>query len=123
MNLPLKYGALCPSKPGAEIVLFVTEQPLEPGDYVLPGRRGPEAKVYIAESVPALIMSIHAEIESSQAAGQASLRLAHMNDDDAQRLAERLTDGLIRRLSEDNDIWEQEPGWLSRLQPAGGQTE
>ena len=113
----MRCGALTPGDGSTAIEFFVTERPLAPGAYIL-GADQQTANVFVAESVAGLILQIEPVIERIEREGQKSLGFAAMDSDDLERLADRLADGLIRRLSEDAAIWREEPKWLDQLRPA-----
>ena len=114
------YGVYRPNRPDGDLTFFITERGFAPGAYQRLGPPAVAGRVYIAESVPALIMGVQAEIEAVEAEGQARLRFGFIDDAEAARLADKLTAGLIRRLSEDDGIWEQDPDWLVGLEPIAG---
>lgn len=112
----MKYGAYTPRRADAGIEFFVTERALDAGAYRRGKTKGP-ADVFVADSVPALIMQVQPEIARFQREGQKDLSapsLAGMGED---RMADKLTDGLIRRLSTDRNAWIEEPDWLDELHP------
>lgn len=110
----MRYGALTPRDQETAIEFFVTERPLAPGAYIL-GQGEQSPNVFIAESPAALIMRIAPTLERIQRAGQEALGFAAMDPGRREHMAERLTDGLIRRLSEDEAAWREEPDWLDKL--------
>lgn len=109
----IRYGALLPTGDDREIRFFRTSREIDSGAYA--GREG--ERVRIAESSAALLMAIYPEIERMQRRGQDDLRSPGLEPEAGDRIAERLTDELARRLAEDDGMWEDEPPWLDDIRP------
>ena len=112
----LRYGAYQKHPPDGDILWFRTGESIEAGAYV--HGHGATPNVHIEESVAALIMRISPTIGAVEASGQEALASEGMDAAARQRVASRLTDELIGRLSSDDSIWIDEPRWIHRLRPA-----
>ena len=109
----IRYGALLPSGDDREIRFFRTSREIEAGTYA--GREG--ERIQIAEISAALLMAIYPDIERMQRRGQDDLRSPGLEAEAGDRMAQRLTDELARRLAEDDGVWEDEPSWLDDVRP------
>lgn len=114
----LRYGALLPEDESGEIRFFRTSRALDAGSYRAPGEGA--RRVEIADSTAALLMAIGPRIREMERRAQQELRSPGLEEEALDRLAERMTDNLARRLAEDDGIWEDEPPWLDRLRPLPG---
>jgi len=113
----MKYGAYYNSL-DEDIVWFRTARPLETGFYHRHARRDESPDVYIAASVPELIMKVYPWIHKEEAAFQQQVSSPGLNAEDKSRISEKLTDQLIQRLDPDDDtVWVDEPHWVKHLQP------
>ncbi|MBL0714502.1 MAG: hypothetical protein JJV98_12460 [Desulfosarcina sp.] len=103
-----------------DIVWFRTSRPLETGFYHRRTHHDDPPDVYIAESVPALIMQVYPWIHEEQAAFQHQAGSPGLNAEVKDRISEKLTGQLVQRLDPDDDTaWVDEPRWVKHLQPDG----
>jgi hypothetical protein len=98
----------------SDLIWFSSERPLQSGDYTLVTTPGGGADVYVAESIPALVLRVGPLVQELEQAYQRSLDVPTKAQ---QRTAADLLDGLIARLNETSDIWVSEPPWLDDLRP------
>ena len=113
----MKYGAYYRSRK-QEIVWFRTSRPMEKGFYHRHTHRNHPPDVYIAESVPELIMKAYPWIRAEQAAFQDQADSPGLNAEDKSRISDHLTDQLVQRLDPDDDTaWVDDPHWVKHLQP------
>jgi len=95
-----------------DLVWFSSERRLQPGDYRLDTSRDGRADVYVAESIPALVLRVGPLVQELEQADARSLDVPWQAQ---QRIAADLLDGLTARLNETSDIWVSEPAWLDNL--------
>ena len=114
----LRYGAYQAHPPEGDITWFTTEIDLVAGNYI--HGHGSEANVFLDDSIPALIMRVYPEISTLEQAAQSELAASDMNVADREDMADRLTDGLVQRLTSDDSIWGKAPHWLHCVQLADG---
>lgn len=114
--MPL-YGLYIQDVASGDLVWFTTEKSLQPGAYRL-GRKQPDAPdVYIAESIPALILQVGPRIDEVEKRAQSATSVSGMPAEAQKRAAAEMTDGLIEQLTKTSSIWESEPRWLGQLRP------
>ncbi|HKC96255.1 MAG TPA: hypothetical protein VKB81_19760 [Nitrospira sp.] len=113
----MRYGA-CYKSPDEDILWFRTGRPLATGFYRRHTRPGKPPDVYIAESVPELIMKVYPWIHKEEAAFQDQVQIPGSDAQNKNRLSDRLTDQLVQRLDPHDDaVWVDEPDWVNYLQP------
>ena len=113
----MQYGAYYNNR-DEDIVWFRTSRSIETGFYHRHTRRAEPPDVYIAESVPALIMKVNSWIHEEEAAFQQQVSSPGLNTEDKSRMSEKLTDQLVQRLDPDDDtVWVDEPYWVKHLKP------
>ena len=111
------YGAYYKSR-DEDIVWFRTRRPMGTGFYHRHIRSSEPPDVYIAESVPALIMKVYPWIQAEEAAFQQPANGTGLNSEDKDRISEKLTDQLVLRLDPKYDtVWVDEPHWVKHLKP------
>ena len=101
----------------ADFEWFRTEEALEPGSYVL-GRHAAEPNVYVAASIPGLVMMVEPIIQKAEDEGRDSLASPGISAEDRRRLEEKHTEGLLGQLTETSSIWKTNPKWVRELKPA-----
>ena len=111
----MKYGAYY-NRHDDDIVWFRTARPLEVGFY----RRHTHSKeppdVYIANSVPELIMKVYPWIHAEEASFQNQVGHPGENAEEQSRISEKMTDQLVQRLDPNDDTaWVDEPHWVKLL--------
>lgn len=116
----MKFGAYNDIRKGV-IVWFRTTRSLEAGFYRRNSRRGDPPDVYVAESVPELILKVYPWIRETEAAFQKAvgrLEAETSHDRDSERVSDQMADQLVRRLDPNDDrIWTDDPRWIKHLQP------
>ena len=113
----MRYGAYYRSR-RQDIVWFRTSRSMETGFYRRHTHRDEPPDVYIAESVPALIMKAYPWIQEVEAAFQQRASSPGLDVEEKNRISNQLTDQLIQRLDPDDDtVWVDEPHWVKHLQP------
>jgi hypothetical protein len=113
----MKYGAYYRSR-RQDIVWFRTRRPMETGFYHRHAHRDEPPDVYIAESVPALIMKVSPWIGEEETTFQQQVSNSGLNAEEKCRVSEKLTDQLVQRLDPNDDtVWVDEPRWVKHLCP------
>ena len=97
-------------------VWFSTDQSIAVGSYCL-GVNRKSANVFVAKSIPALILQVGPIIDEAEARAQSLLSPTGTSATVEKQLAAEMTRGLMERLNETSSIWESNPKWLNRLQP------
>ena len=111
----MKYGAYYDSR-RQEIAWFRTSRPMETGFYHRHSHRNEPPDVYIAESVPDLLMKVYPWIQDEEAVLQKQASSPGMKAEDKGRISAELTDQLVQRLDPDDDtVWVDEPHWVKHL--------
>lgn len=112
-----KYGAYYRNRK-KEIVWFRTRRPLETGFYQRHTHFKGSPDVYIAESVPALIMKVYPWIQEAEKVFQQQASSPGLNDEEKGRISENMTDRLVQHLDPNADnVWIDEPHWVKHLKP------
>lgn len=111
------YGLRIGDLASGDLVWFTTEKSLAPGAYLLNRGRGRSSKVYVAVSIPALLLEVGPLLDQAESRAQAYLGPTDTPSDVAQRMATEMTDGLLQRLTETSSIWVPNPDWLDHLRP------
>ena len=112
----VKYGAYY-NRRNDVIVWFQTVRPLELGYYRRHARHSEPPDVYIAESVPELIMKVYPWIHGQESAFQKTMDRPGLSDKGKDRISEQMTDHLIKQLDPENEaVWVDEPHWVRHLQ-------
>ncbi|MEJ2170630.1 MAG: hypothetical protein P8X90_34485 [Desulfobacterales bacterium] len=114
----MKYGAYYnPSED--DIVWFRTARPLEAGFYRRHARGEEPPDVYIADSLPELIMKVYPWIHKEETSFQDQVRHPGGNAEEQSRISEKMTGQLVQRLHPDDDrAWVDEPHWVKHLHTA-----
>lgn len=111
------YGLYARDIDAGDLVWFTALEPLQPGAYVLGHQHGPSPNVYVAESIPALILQVGPLIQHAENCAQSALSTADMPASTERRIANDMTDGLIKQLTETSSIWVADPHWVRDLSP------
>ena len=75
--------------------------------------------VYIADSVPELIMKVYPWIHKEEASFQNQVGHPGGDAEEQSRISEKMTDQLVQRLHPDDDTaWVDEPHWAKHLHMA-----
>ena len=109
------FGLYVRDLDAGDLVWFITERSLSPGDYVLGRRQAGSPNVYVAESIPALILAVGPVIQRVELRAQAALSTPDMSPTTRQRIASEVTDNLLQQLTETSSIWIAEPHWVRDL--------
>ena len=112
-----RYGFYLADIDAGEFKFFRTEERIAAGVYRNPPAAPVRTTLYVAESVPALLMEVYPRLLAAELAALKRLGSAHMSPQNAHRQAEQMIDGLVRRLVDDDGIWAEEPPWLTSLLP------
>jgi hypothetical protein len=113
----MQYGAYYNSR-DEDIVWFRTARPVESGFYHRHTHRDEPPDVYIAESVPTLIMKVSPWIHEEQSAFEQQVSSPGLNAEDKSRMSIKYTDQLVQRLDPNDDTaWVDEPRWVKHLKP------
>jgi hypothetical protein len=117
------YGLYVRDLDASDLVWFTIGQSLAPGHYVRGRHKTSSPDVYVAESIPALILAVGPLIEQAEKRAQSSLGAADLPRSAEERIANKMTEGLLQRLTETSSIWIADPDWVDELRPvmnAGG---
>ena len=113
----MKYGAYY-NRRDEEIVWFRTIRPLKAGFYRRHARHAELPDVYIADSVPELIMRAYPWIHAQEDTFQNQVGRSVENAEENNRISEKMTDQLVQHLDPDDAaVWVDEPRWVKHLQP------
>lgn len=112
------YGLYTRDPAAGNFVWFTTDKAFKPGAYRRGRHQHGQPDVYLAESIPALILQVGPVIEQAEVTAQSSLGTADMSADSEQRIEGAMTEGLLAQLTETSDIWEPNPRWVHDLRPA-----
>jgi hypothetical protein len=74
--------------------------------------------VYVAESIPALVLQVGSIIQKAEDGARSSLGTLDMPANAESRLETEMTDGLLQCLTETSSIWVADPHWVKDLRPA-----
>jgi hypothetical protein len=111
----MKYGAYY-NRREDNMVWFRTARPLEAGFYRRHARSVEPPDVYIADSVPELIMKVYPWIHAEEASFQNQVGQPGGDAEEQSRISEKMTDQLVQRLHRDDDTaWVNEPHWVKHL--------
>ena len=116
--MPL-FGLYIRDVADGDLVWFTTERSFRPGAYRRGRQRAGVPDVYIAESIPALILQVGTRIDEVERRAKAAVSPPGTSSEVEKRGAAEMTDGLVQSLTETSSIWEPEPDWLRQLQPIG----
>jgi hypothetical protein len=111
------YGLYIRDAATSDLIWFKTDKSLAPGAYTLSRHKSSPADVYIAESIPALLLQVGPLIEQVEKEVQSSLSTPDIPANTKRRIADQMTKGLLQRLTETSSIWVANPGWVNKLQP------
>lgn len=109
------YGLYTRNLAEGDLVWFTTDKSLEPGAYVLEEHHTSLPDVYVAESIPALILRVGPIIDQMQDRAQRILSTEEIPTDAEQQIAEEMTEGLLERLTQTSNIWVSNPDWVDKL--------
>jgi hypothetical protein len=114
----MKYGAYY-NRRDDDMVWFRTARPLEAGFYRRHAGDAEPPDVYIADSVPELIMKVYPWIHKEEASFQNQVGHPGGDAEEQSRISEKMTDQLVQRLHPDDDTaWVDEPHWVKHLHAA-----
>lgn len=113
------YGLYARDLAAGDLVWFTSNRPLAPGDYTLSDAPDAAPEVYVAESIPALVLHTGALIRQAESAAQRAADAPDVPAEARERVAEDMTAKLLQRLNATSDIWVTDPPWLGQLRPVG----
>ncbi len=116
------YGLYVRNPDADDYVWFTTNVSLEPGAYVLGQREAGSPNVFVADSIPALLLQVGPLIEQAELHAQSSLSPSGTSKDDQRRIAGEMTAGLLQRLTETSSIWVSNPLWVTNLRPVSARS-
>lgn len=117
------YGLYIRDLAADDFVWFNTGKSLEPGAYlhgrhrILGRHHAHSPDVYVAESIPALVLQVGPLIQKAEDQAQSTLSTTDISSDTQQQIETKMTDGLLQYLTETSAIWVSNPDWLDDLQP------
>lgn len=112
--MPL-YGLYIRDAAAGDLLWFTTEKSLQAGAYRRGRHQSDSPDVYIAESIPALILQVGPRIDEVERRAQSASSSPDISAEAKKRAAAEMTDGLIERLTKTSSVWEPEPRWLDQL--------
>ena len=115
------YGVCIRSEDDADVEWFTTDAELQPGCYVLKHRlkqRHSPSTVFLSETIPGLIMDAGDLLQNVEHRGRETLASPRISEADRKRLEEEYTQGLLTQLTETSSIWQENPRWVRKLEPA-----
>ena len=111
----MKYGAYHRRRK-KDIVWFRTKRSIQTGFYRRHSHSGKPPDVYVAESVPGLIMKVYPWIHEEETAFQKETGGQQSSVENDKGISDRMTEGLIQRLDPDDDtVWINDPHWVKHL--------
>ncbi len=111
------YGLYIRDLDEGDLVWFTTDRSLAPGAYKRGRLHGRSPDVYVAESIPALVLQVGPPIQQVEDRAQSSLSTADMPSNAQRRVETEMSDGLLQRLTETSSIWVSNPHWVDHLRP------
>jgi len=111
------YGLYIRDLAAGDLVWFRSDRPVEPGTYSLAAHQADSPEVYVAESIPALVLMVGTLIDKAELSAQRSLSAPDTPVDVQRHIANEMTDNLLRRLTETSSIWVSNPRWADDLRP------
>jgi len=109
------YGLYVRNLASGELTWFKSNRALEAGEYSLSERPVEAPEVYIAESIPALLLRVGRIIDEAERNAQQSSDSPQLGEDVKRHVQSSLTAHLLQRLTETSSIWESDPRWLGNL--------
>jgi len=117
------YGLYIHDLAAGDLVWFTSDHPLEPGTYALAAHTTGSPEVYVAESIPALVLMVGPLIDKAELSAQRSFSTPDIPSDVQRHIASEMTDNLLRRLTETSSIWVSNPRWLNDLRPVSSKRQ
>ena len=111
------YGLYVRDIAAGDLVWFTTGKPLEAGAYRRGRDRGGVPDIYLAESIPALVLQVGRIIDRSEDLAQSSLATPGTPANVKRRIESEMTGGLLQSLTETSSIWVSDPRWVDELRP------
>lgn len=111
------YGLYIRDLAEGDLVWFTTDKALEPGNYQLEEHHLPATNVYVAESIPALILRVGPIIDQVEESAQSSLSPTDIPPNTEHRIVSEMTEGLLQSLTVTSPIWVANPDWVDKLRP------
>jgi len=109
------YGLYIRDLTASDLVWFTTDKSLEPGEYLRGRHHSRSPNVYVAESIPALVLRVGPVIEQVEELGQVSLATPDTPANARDRIENEMTGGLLQRLTKTSSIWVVNPRWVDEL--------
>ena len=111
------YGLYIRDLEAGDLVWFTVGRSLAPGRYVRGRHKASSPDVYVAESIPALILEVGPLIEQAEKRAQSSLATDNLPAGAEERIANEMTKGLLQHLTATSSIWIMDPDWVDELRP------
>ena len=111
------YGLYVRDLSAGDLLWFTVAKSLAPGRYVRGRQAASLPDVYIAESIPALILEVGPLIQEAEQSAGSSLWTTDLPPPAERRLGDDMTEGLLQRLTETSSIWVANPDWVDELDP------
>jgi len=113
------YGLYVRDLEQADLVWFTTDAPLKPGRYRKGRKNNGPPDVYLADSIPLLILTTGAVVDAAETRAQELLATQDLPEDVRRRIGDGMLTSLIESLHETSPIWEVGPDWIDELSWAG----
>jgi hypothetical protein len=111
------YGLYIQDLVAGDLLWFTVDNSLAPGRYVRGKHKASLPDVYIAESIPALILEVGPLIQEAEQNAESSGWTADLPPSAVKRIGNDMTEGLLQRLTETSSIWVANPDWVDELHP------
>ena len=111
------YGLYVQDLGAGNLIWFTVDKSLVPGRYVRGKHEASSPDVYVAESIPALILEVAPLIQEAEQNAVFSLWTSDLPPSAERRLREDMTERLLRHLTETSAIWIANPHWVDELRP------
>ena len=111
------YGLYLEDLGAGDLLWFTVDDALAPGRYVRGKHKATSPDVYIAESIPALILEVGSLIHEAEKNAEPSVWANKLPPAARQRRLNDMTEGLMQSLTETSSIWVENPNWVAELQP------
>jgi hypothetical protein len=111
------YGLYVKDLAAGDLVWFTVDKSPVPGRYVRGRREALSPDVYVAESIPALILEVAPLIQEAEQNAVSSLWTSDLPRTAERHLRDDMTERLLQHLTETSAIWIANPAWVNELRP------
>ncbi|MGD8589911.1 MAG: hypothetical protein PVG22_13880 [Chromatiales bacterium] len=111
------YGLYVRDISTGDLLWFTVDKTLAPGRYLRGRHSATSPDVYLAESIPALILEVAPLIEEAEQRYVSSIWTTDLPPHAEKRRVNNMAEGLLQRLTETSSIWVENPDWVEVLRP------